>query len=139
MVGDDHCAHAFVFIDDDGDALPKGKNVFAVSLDAILSGRIRLGAYAYEHYGLSLFGKNLTDVKIQYDAVYGLNAFTFDNIYTDILMRQGAIWLLVIAVLFYRLARKEMIVLILRLLHGDLWNYRGSRFKCVYVICDIAC
>lgn len=85
----------------------KGKNVFAVSLDTILSGRIRLGAYAYEHYGLSLFGKNLTDVKIQYDAVYGLNAFTFDNIYTDILMRQGAIWLLVIAVLFYRLARKR--------------------------------
>lgn len=37
----------------------------------------------------------------------GLNAFTFDNIYTDILMRQGAIWLLVIAVLFYRLARKR--------------------------------
>lgn len=75
-----------------------------------------------------------------YDAVYGLNAFTFDNIYTDILMRQGAIWLLVIAVLFYRLARKRNDSFNFAIVAwGIYWNYRGSRFKCVYVICDIAC
>lgn len=85
----------------------RGGNALATELDIILSSRIRLGAYAYEHYGLSFLGRNLSNIKIQYDTVYRLNSFTFDNIYTDILMRQGAVWLLIITALFFLLARKK--------------------------------
>ena len=85
----------------------RGGSTLAMALDVILSARIRLGAYAYEHYGLSLLGRNLSNIEIQYDSVYRLNSFTFDNIYTDILMRQGTIWLLIIAIFFVMLARKQ--------------------------------
>ena len=82
-------------------------NSIAVMFDKILSGRIRLGSYAYEHFGFSLFGNNLSNFKIQYDSVYKLNYFTFDNIYTDILMQQGVIWFVIISILFFLLAKKK--------------------------------
>lgn len=45
-LANDHCAHAFVFIDDDGDALPKRKKCFCGVVGRYSFGRIRLGAYA---------------------------------------------------------------------------------------------
>ncbi len=85
----------------------RGGNVIVVLLDEILSARIRLGAYAYDHYGLSLLGENLSNIKIQYDVIYRLQYLTFDNIYTDILMRQGAIWLFILVILFFLLAKRK--------------------------------
>ncbi|WP_432629600.1 hypothetical protein [Brotaphodocola sp.] len=85
----------------------KGNNIVLVALDKALSGRIRLGAYAYEHYGISFWGRTLLTEKIQYDETYQLNYFTFDNIYTDISMRQGIIWLILLIVLFYVLAKRK--------------------------------
>ena len=57
-----------------------GSNV-AIAIDNILSYRIRLAAYGLVKYGVSLFGKNLSNIKVVYDQYWGLNSFTFDNIY----------------------------------------------------------
>ena len=45
--------------------------------------------------------------KVTYDSVYRLNYFTFDNIYTDITMQQGLIWVIILAVLFFLIAIKR--------------------------------
>lgn len=84
-----------------------GTNAVLDMLDIILSGRIRLGAYAYEHYGITFLGQQILSSKVTYDSVYRLNYFTFDNIYTDITMQQGLIWVIILAVLFFLIAIKR--------------------------------
>ncbi len=79
-----------------------GGELFKV-IDVIFSGRIRLGAYAYKNFGLTLLGRNLSNVVVKYDDIFRLNQFTFDNIYTDLCMQQGIIWLVTIILLFYKL------------------------------------
>ena len=79
-----------------------GGELFKV-IDVIFSGRIRLGAYAYKNFGLTLLGRNLSNVVVKYDDIFRLKQFTFDNIYTDLCMQQGIIWLVTIILLFYKL------------------------------------
>lgn len=72
-------------------------------LDTALSKRIKLGAYGYNHYGISFFGQNLGDMKIKWDPYWRLTTFTFDNMYTQLMVTQ-LFWLIVICLLLYRLA-----------------------------------
>lgn len=76
-------------------------------LDKILSARIRLGAYGYNNYGITFLGQHVLTDEIQYDTTYRLSYFTFDNIYTDIAIQQGLIWVVIVSILFFLLARKK--------------------------------
>jgi len=74
-------------------------------IDDLVSGRIWLGAYSLNRFGVSLFGRNLSDVEVKWDEFWKISGITFDNVYTYLLVTQF-VWLLVVMVLFHRLARK---------------------------------
>lgn len=80
-------------------------NIMAQMIDLGLSGRIRFSAYSLERFGISLFGQNLAGIKVKWDAFWQLSGITFDNIYTYLFVTQ-CIWLVVIAFLYYRTAKK---------------------------------
>ena len=82
-------------------------NSAAVVLDQLLSGRIRMGAYTYTTYGLSLLGKEIGSRSMVWDPFWRLTGFTFDDIYSYFFMCQGLLWLLVIIILFFLLAREK--------------------------------
>lgn len=82
-------------------------NTVAITIDDILSYRIRLVAYGLTQYGVSFFGKNLSNITVVYDQYWRLNSFTFDNIYAYLLTNIGIIWLVVICICFYFLAKKK--------------------------------
>ena len=79
------------------------------SLDHLLSNRLRLGAFAREHFGLTFFGQ-----KLDYGYDFGADGFwsrqhlgTLDSVYTFFLTNYGAIWLVVLAIAFWLLARRR--------------------------------
>lgn len=76
-------------------------------VDTFMTGRIKLGAYAYEHYGFTLLGQVVEKgTKFGYDALWNMSRFTtFDNLYTKLMINNGIIWLVIIAVSFWRLAK----------------------------------
>ncbi len=84
-----------------------GGNNIAFVIDNILSYRIRLVAYALYHYGISLFGQNMSNIKVIYDQYWKLNNFTFDNAYVYFMSNIGIIWLIIICICFYLLAKKK--------------------------------
>lgn len=80
-------------------------NALVLLVDQSLSGRIRLGAYALQRFGVSFFGQNLSGVEVKWDAFWKLSGITFDNIYTYLIATQF-VWLVVVAFLFYIIAKK---------------------------------
>ena len=74
-------------------------------LDMGLSGRIRLSAYAMERFGVSMLGQNITGVQVKWDEFWRVSGIAFDNVYTYLLVTQF-IWLIVVAILFFILAKK---------------------------------
>lgn len=82
-------------------------NLFILTIDNLLSARIRLGAYAYTNYGVSLLGQNIENVHMVWDSYWRLNEFTFDCTYYSLMVMQGYIWLLIIVIGFYLLAKKN--------------------------------
>lgn len=79
---------------------------FILKLDQFLTSRIRLGAYAYENFGFTFLGQKIS-YEIDWDLNWKLNSFTFDNTYTYFLMNQGIIWIVVLSILFFILAKKS--------------------------------
>lgn len=84
-------------------------NTVVYAMNILLNARIKLGAYAYQHAGITFFGQNLSDLYTNtvWDEVWQLDAFTFDSVYTYMMINQGIIWLIVIIVLFWKLAKKK--------------------------------
>lgn len=76
-------------------------------IDKLLSTRIRLGAYAYENFGITFFGQNLENIDVIWDPYWGFNEFTFDCSYSYLIMNNGLIWLLIIVISFYFLAKRK--------------------------------
>lgn len=76
------------------------------AVDSILSGRIKLGAYAYETYGVTLLGQNLSSIVVVWDDYWKLSGHTFDCVYSYMLINYGIVWLIMIVVLFYNCAKK---------------------------------
>lgn len=74
------------------------KSSIFVQLDNWLSGRIKLAAYAYSHYGVTMFGQDLTGRTVQWDPVWRLNAHTFDNAYAFLGINLGSIWLIILLI-----------------------------------------
>lgn len=81
-------------------------NYIVKAIDLLLSSRIRLGAYAFNKYGLTLLGQPIS-YDVAYDDSWRLNTFTFDNTFTFLCISQGVIWLAIISILFYKLAKNE--------------------------------
>lgn len=78
-------------------------------IDTFMTGRLKLGAYAYEHYGFTLFGQVVEkETRFGYDALWNMSKFsTFDNLYTKLMINNGIIWLVIIAVSFFCLSRRK--------------------------------
>lgn len=77
--------------------------------DELISGRIKLGAYAYNQSGLTIFPRFLEYVErgvVDWTQQWGLNEFAFDNIYSNIWVEFGVIWLIFITVLLWKFIRK---------------------------------
>lgn len=84
-------------------------NRIVLLLNEVLNARISLGAYALEHYSFTLFGQNMKSLYTgtTWDPIWQLNGFTFDCIYTYMLINQGIIWLILLTILFAKLARRK--------------------------------
>lgn len=80
-------------------------NELALRMDDVFSARIRLGAYMYHKYGLTWLGENVS-YSVEWDTTWKLSNLTFDNAYSYLCISQGIIWLLILCVLFFRLAKK---------------------------------
>lgn len=65
----------------------------------LLTTRIKLGSMGLTNFGASFIGQNVEYV----------NGFTFDNIYSMLLVEYGIVWLIVISVLLYALAKRNNI------------------------------
>lgn len=88
-------------------ALYKEGNTVAIKVDDLLSYRIRLAAYGLTQYGVAFFGQNLSSVSVVYDPYWGLTTFTFDNIYAYLITNIGIVWLGIICMCFYFLAKEK--------------------------------
>lgn len=106
--------------------------------DRILNTRIRLGGYAYERYGMTLFGQNLSGMEVVWDPFWSINAHTFDNVYTAVAINYGAVWLLFICAAFYMLAKRQdpkiNICLIMWALYGVTEIHGLNAFLCFPVL-----
>lgn len=91
-------------------------------IDDMLTARIRLASYIYEHYGISLFGQNLENITVKWEEPWRLVAHTFDDVYSYLIVNQGVVWLAALCVLFALVARKGVvrhnIMLVIWCVHG---------------------
>lgn len=71
-----------------------------------LTSRFKLGAYALEHFGVTFLGQNLVNIKVKWDPLYGMESFTFDCLYTNLICHYGLFWLICVCCLFFILAKK---------------------------------
>ena len=83
------------------------KNIVVMTIDKLLSSRVKLGAYGYDKYGITFLGQNLSNYKVTWDQEWRLNAHTFDDVYTYCAMNVGIVWLVLITVMFYKLADRH--------------------------------
>lgn len=85
---------------------PSG-NLWVILIDNILSARIRLGSYAYYRYGLTFFGQPVSFTDVTWDPVWRLNGLTFDCTYTNLMIMQGIVWIIILSCGFYLLGRQK--------------------------------
>ena len=93
------------------------------NIDAIMTGRIRIGSKLLSIYGWSLFGQSVKLGNTMYDPYYGLTWVTIDGMYIDLFIRSGIIYMLIIGFLNYKYCNKERpgidyIVIILFSIYG---------------------
>lgn len=93
------------------------------SIDFLLSGRIKLGAYWLERKGISLFGQNMADNLVEWDEKWRLaGSIPLDNLYNHVMIYYGLAWLAVLCFFLYRAgnerSRKDKIFIILWILYG---------------------
>lgn len=97
-------------------------NNLAQTVNSALSGRINLAAYALEHFDFSWIGQDLQNISIVWDEFWQISSFTFDDIYSYLAVNHGVLWLVLVCVLLFRVARKgsakSSIFLILWALYG---------------------
>lgn len=84
----------------------EGNNIVLI-INNLLSGRIKLGAYALSNYGITLLGQNVNFSNITWDPQWELNSFTFDSLYTYLIFCIGVVWLLIIIFFVYKLSKKS--------------------------------
>jgi len=82
----------------------KNANPFIYLLDTMLTGRIKLGAYAFLKYGITLLGQKLDYGILEWTTEWRMNYFTLDSTYTSLMMNIGVVWLIIIIAGFIKLA-----------------------------------
>lgn len=83
-----------------------GNSIVAL-LDLLLSKRIMLNAYSISTYGFSFFGQKIDTYNVDWNSGWHLTQFTFDNLYAFLAVHQGFVWIVILSVLFYLLAKKK--------------------------------
>ena len=78
-------------------------------LDSLLTGRIKYAAYGYLRSGLTLLPRYLDYADsgvVSWTPEWNLNTFTFDCLYSFLLMQMGILWIVVISALFIWMRKK---------------------------------
>lgn len=120
-------------------AFPRG-NYIVLLLNKVLNARILLGSYALMNCGFTFFGQDLTSLYTgtTWDPFWQLKSFTFDSIYTYMLVNQGIIWLLIISVFFAKIAKrkntKDNIAIIAWALYGVTEVQGLNCFSCMPIL-----
>ena len=78
-------------------------------IDDALTGRITLGAYAFQKDGLSFIGQKMSFGKIAWTPEWQLNYFTLDCTYTSLWVNIGWMWIIILMVCFLMLAKRKEI------------------------------
>ena len=81
------------------------RSPFVVKVNRLLSGRVYLSAYAVKHFGFTLFGQSMPLDPITVSPQWPIPFFTLDCAYSFFCCCIGAIWLILICVGFYKLAK----------------------------------
>lgn len=84
----------------------RGKK-WAYFIDSILTTRIRLNGYLLDLYGGTWFGQAIDSYSGEYSAIWQSTGSTSDCVYPWLVIEMGAIWLVLIAISFYILARRN--------------------------------
>ena len=78
-------------------------------LDTLLTGRIKYAAYGYLRSGTTLLPRYLDYAAsgvVSWTPEWNLNTFTFDCLYSFLLMQMGILWIVVISALFIWMRKK---------------------------------
>lgn len=81
------------------------RSPFVVKVNRLLSGRVYLSAYAVKHFGFTLFGQSMPLDPVTVSPEWPIPFFTLDCAYSFFCCCIGAIWLNLICVSFYKLAK----------------------------------
>ena len=82
-------------------------NLLIRAIDKLLTGRITLGAYALQNFGLTFMGKKINFGSITWTPEWKLNYFTLDCTYTSLWVNIGWLWIIVLFDCFILLAKKR--------------------------------
>ncbi len=80
-------------------------NTFSLLVDKLITGRIKLSAFAYENLGMSLFGKYVPDSIGYWDSTWNMQIFKFDNLYMYCGVELGIIWLILMIIALYKITK----------------------------------
>lgn len=78
-------------------------------VDSWITGRIKLGAYAYYRSGMTIFPRYLDYSQtgfIEWQPEWGLNGFTFDNLYSYIWVQLGVVFFVFCTVVLWKLIKE---------------------------------
>lgn len=84
-------------------------NLLTRTLDKALTGRITLGAYALQKYGVSFMGQKLNFGSMTWTPEWQLNYFTLDCTYTSLWINIGWLWIIILIGCFFLIAQKGSI------------------------------
>lgn len=82
-------------------------NIYAVFIDMLVNTRIRLNGYLYDLYGPTLFGQSITAYTGQFSEVWQSTGSTFDCVYPWLVIEMGAVWLIILIVTWFMLAKRD--------------------------------
>lgn len=105
------------------------RHPIALLADKVINARVRLGAYAMERVGLTVFGKNIDfyGTHSVTNTTYSLSTFTFDCVYSFIFCSMGLLYLGILTILFFKLARKKLV-----------WINAAIIIWCLYAVTEVS-
>ena len=103
--------------------LYKSSNHFILLIDSALTGRIRLAAYALQRSGVTWLGRKIDYFgNIGYQSSWDMSVFTFDNLYSLLLINVGIVYVLVLSIAIYvatkKLHTRENVFVVIWIIYG---------------------
>lgn len=112
--------------------LAPNRGSFVEKVNRLLSTRVYLSAYAVKHFGFTLFGQSMPLDPVTVSPEWPIPFFALDCVYSVFCCCIGAIWLILICVSFYKLAKLRDLRISIFLI---LWAFYGaSETLTLYVI-----